>query len=74
MFLTVKSDYFVRFQDLTVASMMFIVFWCVALCSHVEVYRHFRGAYCLHRQGNESSPSETLVNFIVSTQCCIPED
>jgi hypothetical protein len=25
----------------------------VAPCSMVEVYRHFRGAYCLHHQGDE---------------------
>jgi hypothetical protein len=27
------------------------VFWVVAPCSLVEVYRRFRGAYCLHHQG-----------------------
>jgi hypothetical protein len=26
--------------------------WDVAPCSHVEVDRRFRGAYCLHHQGN----------------------
>jgi hypothetical protein len=30
------------------------VFWDVALCSHVEVDRRFRGVYC-HHQGDESS-------------------
>jgi hypothetical protein len=39
---------FVRFQVLTAASMKFRVFWDVATCSHVEVDRRFRGAYCLH--------------------------
>jgi hypothetical protein len=29
------------------------VFWDVAPCSLVEVYRRFRGACCLHHQGNE---------------------
>jgi SNF family Na+-dependent transporter len=28
--------------------------WNIALCSLVEVDRHFRGAYCLHHQGNEA--------------------
>jgi hypothetical protein len=27
------------------------VFWDVAPCSLVEVYRRFRGACCLHHQG-----------------------
>jgi hypothetical protein len=30
----------------------FRVFLDVALCSHTEVYRRFRGAYCLHHQGD----------------------
>jgi hypothetical protein len=29
--------------------MKLAVFWVVVLCSLVEVYRRFRGAYCLHR-------------------------
>jgi hypothetical protein len=28
------------------------VFWDVAPCSQVEVDRRFRGAYCLHHQGD----------------------
>jgi hypothetical protein len=28
------------------------VFWDVAPCSHVEVDRCFRGAYCLNHQGD----------------------
>jgi hypothetical protein len=28
------------------------VFWDVAPCSLTEVYRLFRGAYCLHHQGD----------------------
>jgi hypothetical protein len=27
------------------------VFWIVASCSLVEVYKYFRGPYCLHHQG-----------------------
>jgi hypothetical protein len=30
------------------------VFWVVAPCSLVEVYRRFGGALCLHHQGEES--------------------
>jgi hypothetical protein len=45
-----------RFHVLTAASMNMTVFRDVAPCSLVEVYRRFRGAYCLHYQGDESSP------------------
>jgi hypothetical protein len=36
-------------------SMKFSVFWDVAPCSHVEVDRRFRRAYCLHHQGDAPS-------------------
>jgi hypothetical protein len=36
--------------DLCTLGIKFRIFWDVALCSHVEVYRRFRGAYCLHHQ------------------------
>jgi hypothetical protein len=29
------------------------IFWIVAPCSLVEVYRRFRGACCLHYQGDD---------------------
>jgi hypothetical protein len=32
------------------------LFRVVAPCSLVEVYRRFRGACCLHHQGDESKP------------------
>jgi hypothetical protein len=34
-------------------TMKFSVFWDVAPCSEVDVDRRFRGAYCLHHQGDE---------------------
>jgi hypothetical protein len=40
-----------RFQVLTEASMKMVVFWVVAPCCLVEVYRRFRGACCFHHQG-----------------------
>jgi hypothetical protein len=51
------------------------VSWDVAPCSLVEAYRRFRGAFCLHYQGDEAvSTSETSVNFYQTTRCNIPED
>jgi hypothetical protein len=54
--------------------MKFRVFWDVALCSHVEVDRRFRGAYYLHHQG---ATSQKTLNFILAavrtwtvTWCC----
>jgi hypothetical protein len=34
----------------TVKNMKMAVFWVVAPCSLVEIYRPFRGACCLHHQ------------------------
>jgi hypothetical protein len=36
-----------RFQVLTAASIKMTVFWDVATCNLVEVYRRFRGVCCL---------------------------
>jgi glycogen synthase len=41
----------VRFEGLKAASMKMDVFWDVASCSLVEVYRRFRSTCCLHHQG-----------------------
>jgi hypothetical protein len=60
---------FVRFEFLTVTSMKMAVFWVVAPCSLVEVYRRFRGACCLHHQDNETS-----VNFYQTTWRNNPEN
>jgi hypothetical protein len=58
------------------------VFWDIAPCSHVEVDRRFRGAYCLHHQDDQGDhrlddevlTSETSVNFNATKRCYIPED
>jgi hypothetical protein len=55
------------------------LFWYVAPCSLEEIDRHFRGAYCLHHQGEllmmeAVSTSETSVNFYETTLPNIPED
>jgi hypothetical protein len=39
-----------------VASLKMDAFWDIAPCSLIEVYQHFRGAYCIHHQGNALYP------------------
>jgi hypothetical protein len=56
--------------------MKMTVFWDVASCGLVEVDQCFRGAYCLHYQGDcllikTVHTSETSVNFYKTTQCNI---
>jgi hypothetical protein len=57
------------------------VFWVVAPCSLLQVYRRFRGAFCLRHQGDEyarvmeaARTSETSVNFYQTTRRNNPED
>jgi hypothetical protein len=59
---------YVRFQVLTTAGMKFGVFWDVAPCNHVEVGRRFRGAYCLHHQGDLALMMEALKRRSTSTR------
>jgi hypothetical protein len=51
-----------RFQVLTAASMKMAVFWVAAPCILVEVYRRFRGACCLHHQGDSDHLYEYVCN------------
>jgi hypothetical protein len=60
--------YMVRFQVRMAASMKMTVFWDVAPCSLVEMYRRIRDAYCLHHQGNE------LFSLYQTTRRNFPED
>jgi hypothetical protein len=63
----------VKCQVLTVASVEM-----TAPCSLVEVYRRFRGAYCVHWVMTPImetvSTSETFVNFCQASRRNIPED
>jgi hypothetical protein len=52
--------------------MKMVVFWVVAPCSLVEVYRRFKGACCLYIRA--MSTSETSVNIYQTTRCNNPED
>jgi hypothetical protein len=51
---------------LTAVSTKMDVFWVVAPCSLVEVYRRFRGACCLHHQGMQSK-REDEQNILLET-------
>jgi hypothetical protein len=66
----------VTLEVLTAASMKIAVFWVVAPCSLVEVYRRFTGACCIHHQGDhkttrrnnpEDSDLNTTKQFTVNT-------
>jgi hypothetical protein len=48
----------VRFQVLTAASMKMAVFWVLVPCSLVELYRRFRGAFCLHHHRPDNGGSK----------------
>jgi hypothetical protein len=66
-----------RFQILTAASMKMTVFWGVLQCSLADVYRRFKGACCLHYQGDlmmKASTSEKSVKFYHTTRLSNPED
>jgi hypothetical protein len=55
--------------------MKMTVFWNVALYSLVEIYRRFKGAYCLIILMMEAvSTSEILADLYQTTRRNIPED
>jgi hypothetical protein len=78
--LLLESIFHWKVQVLTAARMKFRVFWDVAPCSHVDVYRRFRGEHCHHHHGDDSLMmgvvriSETSVNVKVTTRRYTPED
>jgi hypothetical protein len=49
----------VLWRQKTILPTKMAVFWVVVPCSLVEVYRRFRGACCLHHQGDETLPDYT---------------
>jgi hypothetical protein len=66
----------VRFQVLTMVSMKMIAFWDIAPRSLIVVDRHFRGAYCLHHQGDEwrqDAPLKHQKYYNETTRCNISE-
>jgi hypothetical protein len=50
------------------------VFWDVALCSQVELYRHFRDTSYLQVMMEAVSTSETSITFYEISRRNIPED
>jgi hypothetical protein len=62
-FNVLQEDCSVGFEVLTVVSIKMAVFWVVAPCSLVEVFRCFRGACCIALMMEAPSTSETSVNF-----------
>jgi hypothetical protein len=58
-----------EYKDLCFLKMA--VFWVIVPCSLVQAYRHFRGACCLHHQGDHP---EMSVNFYQTTWRTNPED
>jgi hypothetical protein len=66
-----ETDYFNYFKFRLNSHMRMTVFWVVAPCSLVEVYRRFIGACSLHHQGDRP---ETSVNFYQTTRHNNPED
>jgi hypothetical protein len=50
------------------------VFFDVAPCSLVEVYRRFNGACCLQQMMEAAGTSDTSVNYYQATRRKIPED
>jgi hypothetical protein len=63
----------VRFEVLTAASTKMDVFFVVAPCSLVEVCRRFRGACCLHHQGESIwRPRDCNIYFSINGSNLLP--
>jgi hypothetical protein len=66
------------FEVLTAVGKKMAVFWVVAPCSLVEIYRRFRGPCCddegIALMMEAARSSETSVNFYQTTRRYNPED
>jgi hypothetical protein len=65
-----ETHHYARFQVLTASSMKFRVFWYVLPCE-IIVDRRFRGACCLHHQGDDRNSETSVDNYF--TRQYIPE-
>jgi hypothetical protein len=61
----------VVFEVLKAVSMKMAVFWVVAPCRLIRVYRRFRGLYCLHHQGDETRPDPWGRRSRVRARICL---
>jgi len=48
-----KAKKLLRSEMLTVVTLKIIAFRDVTSCGSLDVYRCYRGTYCLHRQGSD---------------------
>jgi hypothetical protein len=64
----------VRFEVLTAASMMIVVFWVVAPRILVEFHRRFRGVSIIRTMMEAASTSEMSLNFYQNTRRNNTED
>jgi cobalamin synthase len=65
---TGRTRLFVLVALLTVVSMA--AFWDIAPCSLMEVYRRFRGAYCLNYQRYEAAHEKAAGNIGIGPRDC----
>jgi hypothetical protein len=56
-----KYKVHLRYEVFTVVTLKSILFLDVMKCSLAEVYRSFRGTYCLHLQNRRVSPASTKI-------------
>jgi hypothetical protein len=54
----------IRFHCIGLIYMKFRAFWDISPCSFLWVDQSFRGAYCLHHQGDEYTACERLTGYI----------
>jgi hypothetical protein len=57
------SIIYVAFQVLMVVGRKMTAFWDIVLCNLVGVGQRFRGAYCLHHQGDDHHDDERSMHL-----------
>jgi hypothetical protein len=62
---------YLRFYVFTAVSMKIRAFWDIVPCSLIGVHWRFRGAYCLHHQGNDPQIITTSQDHSVMSFACL---